>query len=464
MERESHSVASTEELLAVVGDLRTRHGDSLLLFRGQANLYPSIRSGRARPDASVDEWVDLAWTSVAAYAFGRDCPKDHEIVDAILQHYGLATHFVDLTSDAATAGWFATHKYSAHPQLWIGSIMRRFQVAGYERLTDGVGYVLVLGFKDPQALKAKRRLFDLTDLPDECARPRAQHGWLLYDHPPAKPQPDEFWIATIEVDRSTYATDLTVRDLFPPPQEDPAYGRLLSVPFVQVPMAREDREFSFGMRMLDVPEYEGDEQQFKRHKWCDFTIYEPPPLQRWRGWHLELSTLHDGITGDVANSTKVILAPTALQALRYASEQGCPVEWPQLGSDNLLFSFAETDHDKVIDHGPNYQGVWLSRDRDLILEHPMSCDLETLSVCAGHGATLRSGTLALADIETTCRCGRPETHLERIRAVLCLAELLRCGELVLVPHPAGIEGCHVVFHPEGDVNDDALDILRRQPN
>lgn len=47
--------ANETELLSVVATLRERFPDMLLLFRGKTKLYDKIRSGRAKPNVSVEQ-------------------------------------------------------------------------------------------------------------------------------------------------------------------------------------------------------------------------------------------------------------------------------------------------------------------------------------------------------------------------------------------------------------------------
>lgn len=56
---------------------------------------------------------------------------DPELAMALLQHYGLATHFVDLTSDPRIAAWFALNEYSDSQPFYIGSSMRMFRSASF---------------------------------------------------------------------------------------------------------------------------------------------------------------------------------------------------------------------------------------------------------------------------------------------------------------------------------------------
>lgn len=452
-------VRTEDELASAVALLKQRLPSTLLLFRGQTALHETIRSGRARSGASSDDGVDMTWTSIANFVFDSPEDTEAELARALLQHYGLPTHFVDLTADARVAAWFSMNDYAQANEIYAGSRMRFFTAASYTRRSTGTGYVLVFGFNDPGPLMAQKSLFDLSVLPAACARPHAQKGWLFYDHPPIQPQPKDFWIATIEIDAATFGAGFTVEELFPPPQRDRAYGRLLSAPFVRVPSPT--HEGSVGsLRLIDVPEYKAGEDATLRHKWCDFTIYEPDPAVHWYNWHFDLATVHQGLRGDIAKSVKLVIAPGALRAMILTSQQGSLCKWPALGTDSLFFVLAAVDHDKDIDHGPPYEGVWLTRDHDLILEHPLDCEADRLSVRPGHGFRIARGALQRVPTANSCGCPFPDSHNERVHAMLSMQGLIDAGQLVIAPHPLRTIACFVVFDPAGDLLEEALEHLQ----
>jgi len=236
---EAGPVATIDELAAVEAELRERFAGKELFFRGQGNLYPHIRSGRARTNVKkTAPTVEAGWISLASQMLGQplDSPYALGLAKAILQHYGAPTFFVDITSNIGIASWFATHTYAEGSNLWAGTSFRWVDRASYTMRTGGHAYVLVLALSAPE-LQDKGFLFDLSKLRAEIARPHAQHAWLLLDRPPLLPTPNEFWIATIKIDCDRFRHQLRIDDVFPPPGKDPAYAALRSLPFVQVPSA-----------------------------------------------------------------------------------------------------------------------------------------------------------------------------------------------------------------------------------
>jgi hypothetical protein len=457
-------VKTLEEITKILLEISNRYPDRRILFRGQSRLHESIRSGRARPNVKVQKDVEAGWRSLAMRMLNLSGDRNsYGYARAILQHYGMATHFVDLTEDIEVAAWFATRKYSSKIMLYGGSTMRQYEHVLYEPSVEEDGCILVLAVAEAEKLCESGRLFDLSTLPVECARPHRQKGWLMLDRPPTEPTPNSFWVATIKVDAKAWTTRFKTTDLFPSPADDPAFGVLLSLPFVQVPAAyfssnedpekpkssdelrREMESFCFSQRALSIPEY-GNEihDESIDHKWGDFTIYEPHHMRMWKWWRFDLESAHRGVKGDIKDTVKITLSPEAKEIL--FSVEGRKCSWPSLGSDGIFFTFAALDHDKVIDHAPPYYGVWLQRDDELIVETPMEADQDALNVMAGHSYFLQDGILKRQLMASACKCGKPETHDKRIRSVLQLSSLLEDGTLILLPHPLMADlGWHVVI-------------------
>jgi len=445
--RQYGPVESKKALLQLVEEIRAGYPNQLILFRGQCELHNSISSGRSRPKFTVNKLTEAGWHGYLRYMLGvQDRDLSGALVQAILQHYGPATHYVDLTSSPEIAAWFSTNEYKYRLMQFMGTSLRSIPQATYERKTEGVGYILVLVFPNPDELLRKDYLVNLTHLPETFSRPHKQSGWLMYDNPPAKPTPTNFWVATIAIDRSRYSTDLAIGDVFPERNNDPVYKRMLTLPFVQTPSAyfkgKEERvdekrdkaldAFLFANPCVEVTEYY-DDDGVGDHKWSDYTLYEPHPMRMWKRWRYDLSKDHPGIEGDVRDAIKITVSPTALSVLRANASEDC--EWPLVGADALFFTYAAIDHDKVIEHEPPYRGKWLIKKGDLIVEKEMESDREIMSVGQGFGYLLRNGKLDLCEIDNACTCGHPEIHLESTRALLQLPRLVKEGKVLFLPHP-----------------------------
>lgn len=462
-EREYGPVRSLIELEGTLKEITGEFASATLLYRGQCNLYPKIRSGRARINSPpTSPALESGWLSLATLLLhSPEKESDPGLAKAILQHYGSPTYYVDLTSDIGVAAWFATHKYHEQTNPYVGTAFRLIKHAHYIKRTEGTAYVLVLAV-DAEKLKARKVLYDLSCLPQDVTRPHRQKGWLMLDRPPMLPTPNDFWVATIKIDCAHFSHPSSLEDIFPPPRSDGAYAAMRGLPFVQIPTAylkkddkiaegdiqeqdvshktisdqesEKESSLCFAARAIDLCDYGNmmDRNSYD-HKWEDYTLYEPHPMRMWKRWRFELETLHDGLVGNICNSVKITMSPRAQRICEEINE--IPCEWLDVGRSDLFFTFAALDHDKVIEHGPPYDGVWVHKSDEFLLETPMQADHDVLNVHGGHGYLLQQGEVTRQHITNSCKCKDPESHDKRVRKVLRVAPLVDAGILILVPHP-----------------------------
>jgi hypothetical protein len=353
-------VSSLPELQETIAILQRIRPKSLFLFRGQTQLYKQIHSSKSRNPQAVNRDVQAGWRALACEMVGISYAEGSaRLAEAILQHYGAPTHYVDLTHDFRVAAWFALHNAKRNTQRFIGTCMREFAYICYERIESEFGYVLVLVFPDAATLVNSELLFSLETLPQNFVRPARQKGWLMFDQPPIVPRPNDFWIYSIPIVNESFRTDLTSDYLFPGPDHDPAFKFFSTLPYVQIPLAYfpsptkesgspEDRShetFCFASRALDLPEYlKSATDEAVNHKWEDFTIFEPDPMRMWRNWRSELGSQYSGLSGNIGSATKITIAPKSFSLLRAEAAPDC--SWPSVDSDDILFTFAGLDHDK----------------------------------------------------------------------------------------------------------------------
>lgn len=423
-------IESYEELESAIASVASAHPECLILYRGQRQLYDSVRAGRGRPNYHSAPLVESGWASLADKLLGLEDSRP-DLAQSILQHYGYETFFVDLSSDPKVAAWFATNDFSSERNLYIGNQMRLVNVASYEKPANSIGYFMVFAIPDPEALKDRGRLVDLSELDTDFLRPHRQQGWLLLDRPPTRPTPDDFLIATFELALPEFEVEIEA-ELFPTEDEDRAFAKMREMPYVQFDQySDEDDEnpTACAVRLLNFPEY----QFGNNHKWNDVTLYEPLPMREWKIWRANLRDAVDGPDADIKDTTKISISPTAYELLEGADS--APLKWPELGKDGLFFTFCQLDHDKYIDHGPPYQGVWLQRDSDLIFETPMEVVDDSLSVLGGHPFFFKDGVIERQEMPKSCRCDHPETHNKRLEMMLRIQHLVEGRKLILLPHP-----------------------------
>ena len=92
-----------------------------------------------------------------------------------------------------------------------------------------------------------------------------------------------------------------------------------------------------------------------------------------------------------------------------------------------------------------YHGVWLHRDKELVIEHPMTADEDVMNVHAGHVFEFIGQDLQRHDIEASCKCGKPEGHEARVRAMLRLSALVEIEVLSMIPHPLNFSNWYFVL-------------------
>jgi len=430
-------IQSEKDLLDTIAEIRAKIPDtSLLLFRGQTRLYDKIRSGRARPDIVVVPEVENGWNTIVNRLTKKTSTTKFN--QAILQHYGLPTFYIDLTSDPLTAAWFACSRYEElKPTMWIGNTFRFQDETTYNLIKDDIGYIFVLEIPHYKEMISKNELFDLAH-EDIFLRPKNQSAYLMLDQPPRLPNPNSFIVDTLEIDRSKFTTSKTLKELFPNPKNDKGYASLLDVPYVQLPSyyysSKEKKEqseeedkmsidmdkfFVVGKRAIKIPLYvESKDDLFEFNpKWKDTVIYEPSPFRLWKTEKFNIADIHEGQNGIFGDTAKITISPVAFNNLIRDSSE-IELAWPLVNSNSIFFTKAVLDHDKVIDHAPPYFGIWLHKDNDLILELHLAADEEEMEMQLGHAFILENNKLTYVKVDKECDCGKPEDHVHTISSLL----------------------------------------------
>lgn len=458
-------IESEIELLHKIEEIQNKIPEtSLLLFRGQTTLYDKIRSGKARPNTIIFPEVENGWNTIVNRLTKKI--SETKFNQAILQHYGFPTYYIDLTKDPLTAAWFSCCKLETlKPIMWIGVTQRFQDQATYRKVDNGVGFIFVLEIPNYKEKIKNNKLFDLMH-ESAFLRPKKQSAFLMLDQPPRLPNPNDFVTEIIEIDRSKFESSKTLTELFPIPKYDKGYEELLNVPFVQLPSyylsdkvnsppKKEedkisldmDKYFVFGKRAIRIPLYVQEKNDIFEFnpKWKDFVLYEPSPFRLWKTETLDISDIHEGQQGRFGEAAKITISPTAFRKLLdYEGE--IDLEWPAINSDSIFFTKAEIEHDKVSDHTPPYLGIWLHKNNNLILEtHMVSNENEEIEIQLGHGYILENANLHYVQIDRECECGNPNDHIKLIETLLKMHGLNKKQEVALIQHPFMIENWFVLL-------------------
>jgi hypothetical protein len=269
-------VSTTEQLQARLAPFR----DGQHVFRGQTEHFatpdgaPSICASFTRHGcipAVMRKWAHYAEV-ILRYLRGSQghlLPIPMVVSQALLQHYGWRSFFVDVSRDPAVAAWFACHTYSETgvnrdlPQADASSIVASHTVARYT-VAKAPGSLYVF---DRRALHDRDvAIVDLEpygELANGRTRILAQCASLLGPFSgngvaagvSRVGVPKEAFVARITAparvlaDFAAASRYKTQRDLFPDQATDPILARLLSVPWQEV-------EPGIYRRALELPEHQ----------------------------------------------------------------------------------------------------------------------------------------------------------------------------------------------------------------
>src|SRR6516164_9675591 len=161
-----------------------------VLYRGQPNDYGSKTQSGMRttfdrhgclPPTMV-KWLHYAEFVLRQLLLDPDVIKGIELPQAVLQHYGWRSFFLDASTSPAVSAWFAGHSWSANHTLDFVEdcfedfvILRRLR-AQYDA-AEGVGFLYVLSA--PELRRAGFPVHDLSVLEIGDARPQAQKAQLI---------------------------------------------------------------------------------------------------------------------------------------------------------------------------------------------------------------------------------------------------------------------------------------------
>lgn len=259
-------VATATDLRQVLSEF-----DGNALFRGQVAHHvkdglPSVVTSFDRKGcipSQMMKWSRYASNVLDAYI--GEAGDSLGFTQALLQHYGWRSFYVDCSVTAAVAAWFASHVYSEKTIIELcedceeDPVMLVKRMAKYD-FAKGDGHVYVF---DHAISDARVGLTDLSALKVEGARPRteAQDAWLIG---PLRNRevPAECFLAHITASCAVfreYAAEEGLVDterLFPSTKEDPILRALLGLPWKKIEdSAGEVGMIPFFRRALDLPEY-----------------------------------------------------------------------------------------------------------------------------------------------------------------------------------------------------------------
>jgi hypothetical protein len=245
--------------------LEPRKPGHVRVYRGQTKKYPQVTPSGLREAGLYRGYIWRSYTQAILFGIPDAAPQNRETplssiwIEAIAQHYGSGSKFLDVTTNLDTAAWFALHE--AHTETtWrdapTAAVERvnRFGTSGrtdvpiadrmtrYSNKTDGFGwlYVFDVPLWSGESEPVHGDLIELASAPDflkfqMSERMKAQSACLITADrdvsafckcPPIALR----WPLT-----GNEAVLKPAQSLFPSPDNDPWYALFLSIPLAARP-------------------------------------------------------------------------------------------------------------------------------------------------------------------------------------------------------------------------------------
>ncbi len=430
-------LSTFDELEAVLATF----GDDAL-YRGQVKHYgqlnaPAMTSSfdRLGCDGSMPKWSHYARMALSALVPQLEESGDLEFTQAILQHYGWRSWFLDASSDPAISSWFASHAYSER----IGIDMREDCFEDYIWLrrkharyapSQGNGHLYVLS--KAQLAELGLRAIDLASIPLTDARPRfhAQAAWLVGPTKGNLPITaiEAYIIAPAEVFRA-YAAKHNIVDtarVFPNAAEDPVLNSLLGLPWdrMKLPKQPDDKsEFDVPAfrRTLELPEYFND--GYRKIMPSRYAFYDS-------------KSITEGLAGDrglhVVPVSDIAMYGVADVTMRFPRVTALLAAHPQIAFEvDALIRLPESGPAHHYSKGLSVRcgGDGTIAVSDLVVDHP-GRQIRGVGVNFGwHYAVGEDALWTRVEHEEQCPCPNNWRHNQHLVALTIIDELL-AGENV----------------------------------
>lgn len=280
--------------------METRHCDSLgelkaaidqygpgVLYRGQTQHYPgsgnapslstSFQRKGCVPDLMI-KWAYYAKRALQHLVRGWKDTDDIATNQAILQHYGFRSFFLDASGDPRVAAWFASNNFESKASVNLvedcfeDPVLLRTLDARFVP-TDRMGHVYLICRK---ALRQSEiQAVHLSEIATHQGAPRyvRQDAYMVGPLTQSGLGGDCILChitAPAEVFRD-FAGEYSAGWLFPEPSEDPVYRELLAMPWEKMRHIPDDGLEAF-RRSLELPEYS---YNLRKHMPPESAMYRP---------------------------------------------------------------------------------------------------------------------------------------------------------------------------------------------
>lgn len=229
-----YTIETTNALNQLAGLFKFAHRDAYeVYFRGERRYHSSLLPALSRPECGCDEESlrknieEVKRTSMSNEI--RLTTKDPEIdvvCEALLQHYGCKTHCLDAVDNLWVALWFGNNRFKEDNNKVIIEPVN----------DDEYQYIYAIAVPKNSAKNKVKKMDLRTRLSSYCLRPHAQHGIIIKnDNAQENYDLTNNICGIVEIKHSIAAKLLgegellTLKNLFPPKEEDKAYEELSKV-------------------------------------------------------------------------------------------------------------------------------------------------------------------------------------------------------------------------------------------
>ncbi|MCG9628993.1 FRG domain-containing protein [Vibrio mediterranei] len=409
------------------------------LFRGQVKHYtddngaisiPTSFSRHGCVPSVMFKWTHYAKAIIRAFSGVDYFDIDLEMSQAILQHYGWRSFYVDLTKSPEVACWFASNIYNESKSIHMCENLHEdpvwlvHKIAKYEP-SDTSGHLYVIDASTLERLGIE--IHDLTTLQGDEGRLRfhAQQACLvgnLEDKLPPETISAHFEVPVEILKAYCNKFDLNkVDDVFPPREDDFILHSLLSLPWEKVGDGQPIPAFRRG---LEIPDYKAS---FNKHLPPHVTLYD-------NFW------LSDDRFGD-DNPFKNITSFKMPQISFYANtNEEFELDYVNKILDQRNEFVLELDSlVRVIEHHDTYEfekGIHVAKDENgyvwvsaLVVEHPSNI-VSGMAVNVGWCYRIDEKTWSKVEHKEQCPCNNDLRHQLHFSLLRMLNESLKTNNFV----------------------------------
>lgn len=406
-----------------------------VVYRGQTKHYGEIGSPSATTSfdrngcipSEMAKWIRYS-ESALRYYFGAE-RSTQEFCQAVLQHYGWHSFYLDASSSAAVSAWFASHSFDGTPNLMMSEdhnedpVFLKSLQAEYKR-AEGVGHLYVL---DREKIEKHIGLIDLSSLSVEGTRLRfSVQSAFLVGPLRNEPLPKECYLGHIiapcdALGALAEESNLSnTDDLFPSPSEDPVLRSLLALPWYEL---TDDEGNSSTIpvfrRSVELPEYQDG-----------FVKHLSPSVGLYRGCSIAERGEIDGI------KTANILMSVPDVAL-FGTAPRMPMLFPKVEELLDKHNSVSFEVDTLVQHPEHENGFLYGKGisvsiedglyhlGELMIEHPGQ-EVSGAGVNAGwYYMKTESGNWLRVQHKDECPCRDTFTHTRHLSMLTIVEEWLR---------------------------------------